>query len=194
MIFQEATSGAELILLAATFLTLTGFWRLLKRGAVAELVPVEDDHTESAHSNSSALIAPLETSAAEDADTIETRIRTRMAMLDRIAWEADQEIERLQGLLGEVHRANRAPRGQLTESSYRTATQPSIESIIGPKTTRNPSGEITVSERRTIINLDRAGFMAHEIAEYMDLPQDKVAALLADNEGRTVEPAPSTQR
>ena len=173
MIFQDASTGVQLILLAATFLTLTGFWRFLRHRALEIVTPspaTEADSPVDEH-------PPLPPTT--DSPSIETRIRARMAMLDRIAWEADQEIDRLQNLLSEVQKTH-----STHEDAYRTATQPTIETLIGRRSERQSNSEITVSEKRTMINLKRAGFLPEEIADYMDLSTDKVAAILADNDQR----------
>jgi len=177
MIFQVANTGVQLFLLAATFLTLTQFWRFLKHRILQSLA---ESTTAQATTHVEELPPTLETTT--EPPSIETRIRARMAMLDRIAWEADQEIDRLQNLLSEVQHTR-----STHESAYRNATQPSIESLIGRRTERPSNSEVTVSEKRTIINLDRAGFLPEEIANYMDLPADKVAAMLADNEQRVAD-------
>ena len=93
---------------------------------------------------------------------VEGRVQTTLTLLDRLLLEADQETERLHGLLLTAGKVDETP----TDSE-------SAMSVTTP---------LTADERQMVHGLKDTGYTVPQIVRLLRRPADDVTAVLSDND------------
>lgn len=199
MLFAEAFTGSQTIGLGLLIL-LTGL--LLRRSArLGRRSRNRDPQAEArreilkAEQTTVSMIRKLKVDLHDYDREIEGRIETRIAVLEKLVGDADDEMVRMQsllsdlpdqgdavqrlmerraGALGQPYDEGSAEEGKRNASGRATSPEESVRSGEPSK------GTVTPEERRTVVDLHGIGFRPDEIARYLDRPTSEVLSILND--------------
>lgn len=157
-------SGPQLILLGLAILVI-GFllWRSFTLGKKSrERDPAAEARAEmrAAERSAESEVCKLEVRLHNYGREVEGRVQTTLTLLDRLLLEADQETERLHGLLLTAGKVDETP----TDSE-------SAMSVTTP---------LTADERQMVRGLKDTGYTVPQIARLLRRPADDVTAVLSD--------------
>jgi hypothetical protein len=162
----NSISGPQLILLGLAILVI-GFllWRSFTLGKKSrERDPAAEARAEmrAAERSAESEVRKLEIRLHNYGREVEGRVQTTLTLLDRLILEADQETERLHGLL-------------LTAGAV-------DETVTGTDETQAVTAPLTADERQMVRGLKDTGYTVPQIARLLRRPVDDVTTVLSNND------------
>jgi len=173
MLLAEGVTSLHLVLIGLTMLVIAFLVRrsvtLHKRTSGRDVAGEVRRDMLAAEKTVASRIAKLEVRLHDYDRDVNGRIQTKLAMLDRLIEEADQEIDKLSGLLNsdQLRSAIRSHASGKTIDRLGSDSDTSIQPL-------------SAEQRRMIVHVWNAGYAAEEIATLISRSADEIRQVLDD--------------